>query len=48
MLLLIRACAHFALKSATNLNPTSLERSVGKVALAIGIAVTSSAFGGDE
>jgi hypothetical protein len=48
MFLLIRACAQFALKSATNLNPNCLERSVGNVALAIGIWVTSSASGGDN
>ena len=48
MLLLIRTCAHFALKSATNLNLNSLELSVGKVALAIGVGVTSAAFGGEN
>jgi hypothetical protein len=48
MLLLIRICDHFALESATNLNLTSLERSVGKVTLAIGVCVTSAAFGGDN
>ena len=48
MLLLTRACAHIAMKLATNLHPTCVERSVAKAALATALSFTASAVGDEN